>query len=279
MKKQDWLCLGLISLCMIVFFGYTAADYLRADLVPPEINFGSETLEISVQDPKSVLLKNVSATDAHDGDVSDSLVVESVRLINSNGTISITYAAFDAAGNVAQEKQTAKYTDYQRPVFSLKAPLAFPANSALEVLDILQAEDVVDGDISHHIRATSLDKASVTTTGIHEVEFKVTNSFGDTVVLVLPVEVYASDLYNASLTLTDYLIYLPVGASFDAHDFLNTYTQGAVTFTLGNGLPEGYSLRLVGAVDTATPGVYSVAYTLTSGTGTGYSRLIVVVEG
>lgn len=279
LKKQERLCLLLISLCLIAFFGYMAVDYLRTDTVPPEISFAPEALELSVHDPKSALLINVSATDAHDGDVSDSLVVENVKLINRDGTISVTYAAFDAAGNVAQEKQTARYTNYQRPVFSLNAPLAFPLNSSLEVLDVLQAEDIVDGDISYHIRATSLDKASVSTVGIHEVEFKVTNSLGDTVELVLPVEVYAPDLYNASLTLTDYLIYLPAGASFDAHSYLDTYTYGAVKSDLRNGLLEGYSLSLVGTVDTKKPGVYNVAYTLTSGNGTGYSQLIVVVEG
>lgn len=279
MKKRNWLCFLLISLCLIAFFGYRVLDQLRTDTIPPEITISTEILEFSVLDSKAVLLENVSATDSHDGDVSDSLVVESVKLTNSDGAIIITYAAFDTAGNVAKEKQPAKYTDYRRPVFSLNAPLAFPMNSGFDILDIIQATDAVDGDISHRIRATSLDKGAVTTAGIHEVEFRVTNSLGDTVELVFPVEVYPSDLYNATLTLTDYLIYLPLGASFDARNYLNKYACGYETISLGNGIPDGYSLKLTGTVDTTVPGIYNVTYTLTSGTRTGYSRLIVVVEG
>lgn len=279
MKKRNWVCLLLIILCMIVFLHYKTTAQLRADTTPPEITISVTNPEFSVQDSKAALLEHVSAADARDGDVTDSLVVESVKLVDSDGTIEIIYAAFDAAGNVAKQAQTARLTDYRQPEFLLNAPLAFPLNSGYDILDIVQARDAVDGDISHRIRATSLDKTSVTTAGIHEVEFRVSNSLGDTVKLVLPVEVFPSNLYNAALTLTDYLIYLPQDASFDARDYLSTFTYGSETISLSNGIPENYSLKLAGTVRTAVPGVYSVTYTLTSGTRTGYSRLIVVVEG
>ena len=279
MKKRDWLYLSLISICMIVFFGYRLIDQLRTDTVPPEITISTEELVLSVQDTKTTILQNVSATDDHDGDVSDSLVVESIKLANSDGSVTITYAAFDKAGNVAKKVQKATYSDYQSPVFSLNAPLAFPVNSGYDILDIIQAWDALDGNISHRIRASSLDNASVATAGIHEVEFRVSNSLGDTVEMVFPVEVYASDLYNATLTLTDYLVYLPYGTSFNAANYLDSFTYGASTTFLGNGIPDGYTLDLSGTVDTQVPGVYSVTYTLTSGAKNGYSKLIVVVEG
>lgn len=279
MKKRNWVCLLLISLCLVCFFQYRMTNQLRTDTTPPVITISEENPEFSVQDSKAALLEHVSAADTRDGDVTDSLVVESVKLVDSDGTIEIIYAAFDAAGNVAKQTQTARLTDYRQPEFLLNAPLVFPLSSGFDILDVVQARDVVDGDISHRIRATSLDKTSVTTAGIHEVEFRVSNSLGDTVKLVFPVEVYSSDLYSAALTLTDYLIYLPQDAAFDARDYLSTFSYGAETISLANGIPENYSLKLTDTVRTAVPGVYSVTYTLTSGTRTGYTRLIVVVEG
>ena len=86
--------------------------------------------------------------------------------------------------------------------------------------------------------------------------------------------------------LTDYLIYLPVGTRFDAKSYLGKFTQGTDTTVLNGSLPGDFSLRTTGSVDTGTPGVYSVAYEVTynkadgvSSAYTGYSKLIVVVEG
>ena len=95
--------------------------------------------------------------------------------------------------------------------------------------------------------------------------------------------------YQASVSLTDYLIYLPVGATFNPKDYLNSFSMGNETTSLENGIPKDLSLQTVGTVNTKIPGVYSVGYTVTyavtntgnpgeSRTYSGYSKLIVVVE-
>lgn len=279
MKKINRLCLVLMILCLALLGAYRVYDRVRTDANPPEILFPEEELEVSVLDPRDALLEGISAADQEDGDVTSSLIVEQVKLADSDGTISITYAAFDSAGNVAKSVRTARYSDYNSPVISLSAPMAFPLSSGFDVLDVVKAEDVLDGDISQHIRATSLDKSSVTAQGTHDVEFKVTNSLGDTVTLILPVEVYPSGVYNATLTLTDYLIYLPQGAAFDAADYLNSFSYGASAASMRNGLPWNLSLKTTGEVNTQIPGVYSVGYTVSNDAYTGYTRLIVIVEG
>lgn len=289
MKKRKWLYLALIVVCLAVYFGYRAVDRISTDTEKPEININGE-LEISVQDPKSALLQGVSARDKRDGDVTDSLVVESVKLMDSDGTVQVTYAAFDEAGNVAKAEREVRYTDYESPKFTLTAPLTFAAGSSFDVLSIIQVEDMLDGNISHRIRATPLDDQSITAQGVHDVEFRVTNSMGETVELTLPVEVYASGAYEAKLTLTDYLIYLDVGSAFSVNSYLKDFTRSLETVSLRNGLPEDYSLKTTGTVDTSTPGVYSVSYKVTytkvnekdsslNQSYTGYSKLIVVVEG
>lgn len=279
MKKINRYCVVLIILCLAVFFGYRIWDTLRTDTNPPEISISEEQLQLSVWDPQEKLLEGVSAADREDGDVTGSLVVERVKLTDSEGSIQITYAAFDASGNVAKKTRSARYTDYQSPTFSLSEPLAFSSASSFEVLDVIRAEDVVEGDISQRIRTTSLDKDAITSQGVHDVEFKVTNSLGDTVKLVLPVEVYPAGVYNAGLTLSSYLVYVPRNVGFSARNYLESFTYGATTISVKNGLPERLSLKITGEVDTRTPGVYSVSYTVSDGTFTGYTRLIVIVEG
>lgn len=290
MKRKNWLLVLLILLCLAVFYGYRAYDRMRTDTKAPEIQMDEQIPEVSVGDPKSALLQGITATDKTDGDVTASLVVESITLLDSEGNLQVTCAAFDSAGNVAKAQRQAKCSDYESPRFTLSAPLAYTYGSGFDVLSTVGATDVVDGDIQHRVRATSLDDASIATKGSHYVQFQVSNSLGDTVTQVFPVEVYDAGTYDADLSLQAYLIYLPKGASFEAKQYLKSFTWRGEETSLQSGLPANFSLRTKGEVQTQTPGTYSVEYRVTytepnetnpdlDRQYTAYSKLIVVVEG
>lgn len=286
-KLLKWICPVLIVVCLAVFFVYRALDRAITDTVAPVITLEEGILELSVTEEETALLRGITATDDRSGDVTDSLVVERVRLQDSKGNALVSYAAFDAAGNVTKAERQVRYTDYVSPRFSLSRPLIFPQNSGVNVLDAVSVTDMLEGDISHRLRATNLSGTALTAVGSYELQFQVTNSFGDTVRLQLPVEVYAAGTYEAGLTLTDYLIYLEAGADFAPESYLKEFTRTGETTDLSAGLPEGFTLHIGGEVDTETPGVYVVSYELTytqpsdlgSRAYTGYTRLIVVVEG
>lgn len=282
MKKRDWISIGLIIACIAVLLGYRVIARVRADHTPPQIHMDGKLLEISALEPRSALLQGVTATDKRDGDVAASLVVESVRMLHSDGTVSVTYAAFDKEGNVVKATREARFTDYESPKFSLSQPLMFSQTSSYDVLSIISAKDMLDGGISHRIRATILDEVETGYSGTHHIQFRVTNSLGETVELVLPVEVYTPSLFEGTLTLTDYLIYLNKGDSFNARSYLGSFSIGREAESLRNGLPEGMNLIISGKADTNVPGVYVIDYQVTSEvvgqTYTAYSRLIVVVE-
>ena len=290
MKRQNWSAILLILASIAVFCGYEALSYLRTDTQAPKIQLEGQIPEVSVQDPRSALLQGVTATDDVDGDVTDSLVVERVNLLGSDGHLMVHYAAFDNAGNVAKIQREARYTDYESPRFTLNGPLLYPAGSTFDVLNTVGAEDIIDGDIQHRVRAVSQEEESIASTGTHNVQFQVTNSLGETVTQVLPVEVYNDSMYEAELTLTDYLVYLEKGEEFDPEDYLDTFWLHGEDTVLKYGLPEDYSLKISGTVHTRIPGTYSVKYRVTFTEVNerdpeevwkyiGYSKLIVVVEG
>ena len=254
-KKMNILLAALIVLCVAAFVGYRMLDRIRTDTKPPQITLGSETPQLSVNDPREVLLSGVSATDNKDGNVTDSLVIENISLLDNSGRLSVSYAAFDKAGNVAKAQREAVFTDYVSPRFTLKQPLLFRSGVNFDVLTIVDAIDLFDGDIQHRIRATLLEGTSISSVGTHDVQFQVSNSLGDTVTLVFPVEVYDAKTYDAELALTDYLIYLKVGDSFRASDYLNSFTLLGESTNLSTRLPSGFSLNTQGTVDTNTPGV------------------------
>lgn len=287
MKKRTIYKFIMILICLGIFMGYRIWDKLRTDTVAPEIHFAMETPEITLMGPEADMLQGITATDDRDGDVTDSLVVESIRMTRPEEKIAaITLAAFDRSGNVAKVEQEVICKDYHSPRFSLSEPLAFPNNSAMNVLRYITAEDVIDGDLTQNIRATVLTEESIGTLGIHQVEFRVSNSMGETARLELPVEVYEAGTYEADLYLTDYLIYLEQGDSFNARNYLKDFKLYSEEFSLSDGLPASFELETYGQVDTDTPGVYTISYTVTYSRGVtsvrsfaGYSKLIVVVEG
>jgi hypothetical protein len=290
MKKKKWLLLVPIILCLTVFYGYLVYRDTFTDRNPPVIHVPDEALEVSVNAPKGVLLQDVTAEDDVSGDVTNSLVLESIRLLNREGNISVCYAAFDKAGNVSKAWRDAKYNNYRSPRFTLGQPLLYPSGKNVDIFSVISAKDALDGEIPHHIRAMMTEDRTINSAGTYMVQFQVTNSLGDTSTEILPVEVYDAEMYNAALTLKEYLVYLPVGGIFNAKFYPDTFTFRGETYELGTVLPESYTLEITGEVDTLTPGVYPVTYTLTNTEKNewtnkvineyiGYSKLIVIVEG
>ena len=284
MKKQNLICMIAILLCLGLLVGYQAFDKIRTDTQKPEITVSEELPVVSIPLADDALMQGITVWDDSDGDVTDSLVVESMVLVDGNGTFSVTYAAFDRSGNVAKATRNIQLSNYKHPRFSLSQSLTFTSGREYDLFSIISAEDDLDGNISNRIRATAMDDTSLTAVGIHNVEFRVTNSMGDTAKLILPVEVYAPNTYDATVTLTDYLVYLDKDSSFNPNMYLDTFIRGSETATLSSGMPSGFSIQLTGTVDTHTPGVYPISYRVTqtldnSRRYTGYARLIVVVEG
>lgn len=284
MKKRNLILTILLAVCLVLFGLFWAYNRVREDNKAPQITIDQPELipEISVQDPQDVMLQGVSAWDSRDGDVTDLVIVEKITKLDVSGQVQVTYAAFDKSGNVAKVQRTFQYTDYEGPRFSLTGPLVYTKGITYDVLDRVQAYDLRDGDIRHRIKTTMMDTSPLSEEGNHNIQFRVTNSLGDTESLILPAEVVASGRYSGQVQLTDYLIYLPMGATFRAEDYLQTFTHGTQKISLENGVPKELSLWLLGTVDTRTPGVYTVSYTVGYADGSniqGYSKLIVVVEG
>lgn len=281
MIKKNWKTVAVLLLSVLLLLGYRVYDGMRTDSTAPKIAVSTEVLELSVHDGKDALLQGVTAADDRDGDVTASVVVEGIGSISDANEVTVTYAAFDSSGNVAKARRTVRYMDYESLRFELNRPMVYPSGTSFDLLAAIEAEDMVDGDISYRVRATSMDESSVAAAGRHTVLFRVTNSLGDTVELTLPVEVY-TERYNAELTLTDYLVYLRTGDEFDYMDYLDAFTVRDDVTDLNGRFPTGITLRVMGYADTDTPGVYTISYTVTQEQGSleyvGYTQLVVVVE-
>ena len=256
------IVLTVLSVAGLGVYRYLAARSVSGEA--PVITFDSETLEVTTGAIEAELLQGVTATDAEDGDVTDSVLVETSTHFVSDKTIEVTYAAFDSQGHVTKATRSVRYVDYTPPRFYLKGPMIFSESGVSELLSFVGAHDCIDGDISSRVKVTAVEAGTLLSTpGEHLLEFRVTNSTGDTAYLKFPVEVVSGYGTAKQIPLKEYLVYIPVDSEFDAREYLE------------DEYADDRDVEVESTVDTAEAGIYDVHYTL----GGSSSRLIVVVEG
>lgn len=263
-NKKNILCIILLVISIAVFIIYLQYEKSINDTIAPVLSCETESITASVSVTEEELLQGVTARDNKDGDVSHTIVVESIsNFVNDNERV-ITYAAIDNNMNVGRIERSLIYTDYEAPSFSISKPLSYTVGSRINILENIKASSSVDGNITPKIRyglSTMIDNL---TPGAYPIEFRVTDSCGQTSYLNTEIEIYDGTLSGVEVTLKKYLVYIPKGEKFNADSYFKTSTI------------EG-DLNIVNPVDTKTPGTYAVDYYVTATNAAGKSRLIVVV--
>lgn len=265
MKKLRIFSVILLLLSVVIFILFQGYLHMTTDNTPPVITCETDELVISVTADMEELLQGVTARDDVSGDVTGSLVVESLSPFTEEGVRIVTYAAVDASMNVARCNRTIVYKGYQPPIFDLSAPLSYAVGEKVNILSCITAESVLDGDLTSNIKYSMESTISTTAPGSYPVEFRVMDSSGNTVYLDTEVEIYERTYSGIDITLSDYLVYIPVGQRFDAEKYyVRSDQEGALTIRSD--------------VDTQKPGTYYADYYVEGERYSGKSRLIVVVQ-
>ena len=301
MKKLKTVSIIVFLVSVILFVGYTLKEKTANDPAGPVIEMESDNIAVSVSDGREALLQGVKATDARDGDVTDSVLVESVSPFNEEGNRIVRYVAFDSDGHVANALRTMSYTDYTDPVIEITRPLSF-STEAVNLLEGVKAQDCIDGDISGLVQVLFDGETDPKLAGTYPARLKVRNSAGGTAEIPVTYEIYNAAEYDRlpRLNLDTYLLYLKKGEEFNAADHLKSAVIGGKEYSFvgengsygAAGMAENAAkntdqftidqslVAVTGEVDANTTGCYEVNYSLSDGvfgTGTGTSRLYVVI--
>ena len=283
MKRWNVMLLLVMAAAVGLFGCYLLWIHNNLDTTGPVITVEEGLLEISVKDPAQALMQGVRAVDDRDGDVTAGVLIESIYGINENKESTVTYAAFDAAGNVTKTQRVIRYRDYHAPRFTLSRSLTYAYGRKIDLLQDVGAEDVLEGSIGRRIHAALISEtANIEMEGVHQVKLQVANSLGDTVQLVVPVEVYDPEWYNAEVTLSAYLVYLKAGTQFNPRSYLKSFVVRGEVQNINGITPEGISVEIDSKVRMDVPGLYEVRYVLSQTEGmtthTGIAKLLVIVE-
>ncbi len=263
MKKNIFCIILLVfSIASLIFF--LKREEKINDTVAPVLTCESDTINASVSITEEELLMGVTAFDNRDGDVSNTIVVQSIsNFIKENERI-VTYAAIDSHMNVGRIERTLVYTDYKAPTFSLSKPLSYVVGSRVNVLANIRAKSVLDGDITEKIRYgldTIIDNL---TPGVYPVEFRVTDSCGKTSYLNTEIEIYDNSYSGIDVSLSKYVVYVKKNSDFNPEKYYK-----------GSNI-EG-ELSIVNNVNTKKEGTYTVEYFVNGINASGKSKLLVIV--
>ncbi|MGN0292602.1 MAG: hypothetical protein ACI4D3_01220 [Lachnospiraceae bacterium] len=303
----------VVVLFLISAGGYAGLRYYyeqNLDDTAPVITCDTDAIEISTEDPESALLEGVTASDDKDGDITDEIAVEHIGPFLSDGSREVTYVVCDSFHNTGRAVRTLTYSDYESPRFSISSQLRFPAGKELDILQYLTAEDKLDGNLTGKIRLTHGYIPYQPEVGNYELGYQVSNSAGDVAGIDLLVEIYnPEDIgYTPAVNLSDYVVYIRKGKTFDPWKYIDNVTIGSRKFefkegSAGQSAAEGTKVQglfgdpanreekdkiieeleyrdiyIENQVDTRKPGVYTVTYTIITQDGyTGTGALSVIV--
>lgn len=274
MKFVRTIVIILFILAATAFGISKAVELKNRDTSIPEITSDREVLEIPCDYTEEQLMEGLTACDAKDGDLTAEIVAGNFSRFLSPGLCDLTYVVFDSSNQPGSLTRRVRFTDYHSPDFTLTDPLVFEESegSYTAVMDQIGASDMLEGDLSDWVIQTDSD-ANYQKSGDYHVQMEVTNSYGDTASLSLPVHVVKSGSQSMEIKLSSWIVYLDPGSEIRPADYVTA---------LYNGNGESIGAEAVSwesGVDTQTPGVYEIHYMASDGQGhSGETWMTVVVR-
>lgn len=265
----------VITILSFALFGITEVIRLvNRDTSLPEITSDREVLEIPCDYTEEQLLEGLTASDEDDGDLTSQIIAGSFSRFIDKGVSNITYVVFDSSDQPGTLTREVRFTDYHSPRFTLTEPLVFAEEegSYTEAMNRIGAQDMLDGDLKDWITQTETD-LNYQRAGSYTMTVEVSNSFGDTSTVGLPVHVVSAERRTMDIELSTSIVYISTGGSIDPHSYVQRVTDAQ-----GNEADAG-RVNVSSNVDTQTPGVYEIHYEVSDGGSTGETWLTVIVEG
>ena len=253
----------------------------------------SVTIPTKASDPsiEEQYLKGLTAKDDRDGDITDSIRIDSVsHFVNDKRTVN--YLVFDKANHAATYSRTVTYSNYQKPRIYQDGLLICRLSNAssYNLLQYSEASDSLDGDLTSQVMTQVKDSNFYYGDGgVFDVQYYVTNSAGDTcevtqkVIVTDPMDRYEPDRYYPMLK--HYTTYAKVGKRPDFESMITGVIRSERPYTFSmyaDTLPlEKSDIKIdTSKYDPNTPGEYFVPFSYTSEDGIKATvYLTVVVEG
>lgn len=224
---------GLVAMLFLACAALLAGNvvvYIGEDRNGPEISVPQEEIAYVAGTDTSALLNGVTAQDDRDGDVTDTVTIESI-IPNANQTgASVVYVAKDSKNNVTKETRTIVYSTDANQAAAQAAAEQAAADQAAQ--DQAAAEQVAQGDAAGESAQTTDDGAAQ----------------NEAAIAALSAE-------SPRFYLTQYSVEVERGADLNELSYVQEISDDKDS---RDELYQG--IQISGEVDTNTPGEYTLEY-------------------
>lgn len=224
---------GLVAMLFLACAALLAGNvvvYIGEDRNGPEISVPQEEITYVAGTDTSALLNGVTAQDDRDGDVTDTVTIESI-IPNADQTgASVVYVAKDSKNNVTKETRTIVYSTDANQAAAQAAAEQAAADQAAQ--DQAAAEQAAQGDAAGERAQTTDDGAAQ----------------NEAAIAALSAE-------SPRFYLTQYSVELERGAELNELSYVQDISDDEDS---RDELYQG--IRISGEVDTNTPGEYTLEY-------------------
>ena len=250
----------------LIFYEMNARSNRSPVLTVPE-----ELLLIEADSGDDILLKDVTAEDPEDGDLTDQIFIEYLTPFDENMERTISYAVADGQNVISRGYRRVRYSDYKKPEFYLTGPLVKVYDDDKDNPEhVVGATSSIDGDISNRISFALYDEEDNEDV---RMECSVTDSGGVESHISLPVTML-NNRPNIEIRLSEYLIRVPLRTSIDPKSYLLYMKENGIRKTNDYG-----SIVVQTNYNPYQEGIYEFVYEVIRANGSfGLTKLVVVVE-
>lgn len=136
-EKTIMILMGILS---VGFAGIIGFSIMTSDRTAPEISFPDTAITYTEGSDTASLLEGVSAIDDCNGDVSESVCIDSIVPNTKEGKATIVYAAYDFSNNVAKAKRSIAYVATDSQEESISEETTEEAGESVETEEITESE-------------------------------------------------------------------------------------------------------------------------------------------
>lgn len=206
MKK---LSIALAGILCMVLLGVSIWMYATQDKEGPVISFSLQDLTYTEGSDTKSLFQGVTAYDTKDGDVSNTLLIESIISLRDNTTAKVIYAAKDLDNHITKNSMIVNYIESQTSVQEDTIPVteevtntAAPTVMVQEAVETIASgtEPIQEGNIKETVGDAALEVNEGTAS-----------------------EVIISD--SPIITLTTKEVYITKGSEFDPFEYIASVTD------------------------------------------------------
>ena len=188
MNKFRIVSIAMFLAGLAFMSSYVMKEKGGANHQAPELTIEGDLIEVSVKDDEQALLKGVTAFDAEDGDLTDSVIIDYLGHFSEDNHRVISYAVIDSDNHVTHGQRELVYSDYTPAQFTVESPLKFEMGT-IGLTNGISVTDCLDGDLTSSIRLFSEQGIDVEKPGTYSAEVRVTNSAGATSSMPVTIEI------------------------------------------------------------------------------------------